>query len=103
MTSTARILTARRKLQLALTGGVLALAAFPAMAAAADSPSQPTGDQYLDSFTRVSSQANHASTSAPTGGLPFTGFDVGVVALIGIVLLAVGFAIRRFSNQGTNA
>jgi hypothetical protein len=32
------------------------------------------------------------------GGLPFTGFDVGVLALAAVALLGTGFTLRRLSD-----
>jgi hypothetical protein len=52
---------------------------------------------------------NGSSTGAPTtvsneaganeGSLPFTGFQVGIVALAGIGLVGLGFAMRRGTRR----
>jgi hypothetical protein len=41
------------------------------------------------------------AVARPLGGdeLPFTGLDVGLIAVGGIVLLALGFGVRRVSRQ----
>jgi hypothetical protein len=41
-----------------------------------------------------------AATSAHStiGGLPFTGLDIGVLALAAVALLGAGFALRRLSD-----
>lgn len=63
-------------------------------------PALPTGDQYLDNFTRITS--NTPSTNV-SGGLPFTGFDVGVIATVGVVLVGLGVAVRRIGAAGGDA
>jgi hypothetical protein len=35
--------------------------------------------------------------------LPFTGLDVGVIALAGIVLLGMGFLLRRYTHRSPTA
>jgi hypothetical protein len=51
----------------------------------------------------ASSNAYNSSTPflphPPTGGMPFTGLDVGVVILGGVLTLCVGVAIRRLSRR----
>ena len=37
------------------------------------------------------------------GGLPFTGFDVGVLALAAVALLGTGFTLRRLSDPSRRA
>lgn len=39
-----------------------------------------------------------ATASVPSGSLPFTGLDLALIALGGIALLGVGFAMRRFAH-----
>jgi hypothetical protein len=56
------------------------------------------GDDAATPPTRTESGAGGAAgTSAPTSGssLPFTGADVGIIAVLGLVLLGTGFALRR--------
>jgi hypothetical protein len=38
-------------------------------------------------------------TSSPGGTLPFTGLQVGLVALVGIGLVSLGFAMRRGTRR----
>lgn len=47
----------------------------------------------------VSISEDSSSESTATGSLPFTGFDVGVLAAVGIGLTALGFGIRRLNRQ----
>jgi hypothetical protein len=61
----------------------------------------PTGDQYSDTPHRILHFTS--ASSAPAGGLPFTGFDVGIVALIGAVLLGTGVLVRRLGRGSTDA
>jgi hypothetical protein len=42
---------------------------------------------------------NEAGSSESPGNLPFTGFQVGIVALAGIGLVALGFAMRRGTRR----
>jgi hypothetical protein len=66
----------------------------------------PTGDQYSDTTNRINSftAASPSSGSGTSGGgLPFTGFDVGLVALIGAALLGSGFLIRRLGRGQLDA
>jgi hypothetical protein len=37
------------------------------------------------------------------GGLPFTGFDVGVLALAAVALLGTGFTLRRLADPSRRA
>ena len=71
-------------------------ALFLALPAAAVAQT-PTDDVYDPVDARqVASSAKHAVSSAhETGGLAFTGLDVWVVVLAGIVVLLTGLAIRR--------
>ncbi len=38
--------------------------------------------------------------AAEEGNLPFTGLEIGLVALMGAALLGTGFALRRVSRRG---
>jgi hypothetical protein len=44
-------------------------------------------------------QVEVGSTTGPTGSLPFTGFEVGLVVLAGIGLVGLGFAMRRSTRR----
>jgi hypothetical protein len=37
--------------------------------------------------------------ATPSGSLPFTGFEAGLVALAGLALVGTGFAMRRISRS----
>jgi hypothetical protein len=50
---------------------------------------------------KVESAATSQGTSGGGGGdLPFTGLDVGIVALAGIALVGAGFGLRRVQGRG---
>ena len=81
---------------------------------AGTNPTQPTtgGNEVLPSRTGGNSSPTPATADAPSattppaantthrlvGNLPFTGLDLVMVALVGIVLLALGFALRRLTS-----
>jgi hypothetical protein len=71
---------------------MLAIAA-PALA---DSPTQ---DAYSGTGAGQVSQAQ-ATSSAKT--LPFTGIDLGALAVVGVVLFGTGFVLRLRSGPGTD-
>lgn len=69
------------------------LAAAPAMA-----QTTPTEDAY--GGPAATQQAGGGGGGGPTlsggsGSLPFTGFQFGMAALVGVGLVATGFALRR--------
>jgi hypothetical protein len=76
---------------------VLALAA-PSAAIAAS----PSNSQYETQNHQISAGGGGGGPSAPSnstiGSLPFTGLDVGVLALAAAALLGAGFALRRLSD-----
>jgi hypothetical protein len=73
---------------------VLALAA-PSAAIAAS----PSNDQYAPENHQISPGGGPSAPSHNTiGNLPFTGLDVGVLALAAAALLGAGFALRRLSD-----
>ena len=39
------------------------------------------------------------TTAASAGSLPFTGQDLGLITLVGVLFLLAGFGIRRFSRN----
>lgn len=43
--------------------------------------------------------SNPGTEEAATESLPFTGLDVGIVALLGAALLGTGIAVRRVSHS----
>ena len=87
---------------------LLAAASFAALA-----QSTPTDDAYPvhvlgnevedhgDSTSQKpqEEQVEVGSTTGPTGSLPFTGFEVGLVVLAGIGLVGLGFAMRRSTRR----
>jgi hypothetical protein len=76
---------------------VLALAA-PSAAIA----TTPSNSQYQPQNHQIAVTGGGNGPSAPSnstiGNLPFTGLDVGVLALAAIALLGAGFALRRLSD-----
>jgi predicted phage tail protein len=46
-------------------------------------------------------RANARAASNDAGGLPFTGLDLGLVAVAGGMLLGIGLAVRRVSGSAT--
>jgi hypothetical protein len=47
-----------------------------------------------------SSSASTPPQAAEEGDLPFTGLELGLVALMGVALLGTGVALRRVSRRG---
>ena len=85
----------------AISLAVLGLAATPALAA------NPARDGYLTtpinvpptvqaaSATTVPSTATVTPPKSTGSSLPFTGLDIGLVAGAAVLLLGLGFALRR--------
>jgi hypothetical protein len=90
----------------AVVCAVLLFAAPAAFAqpAAQQGYSQPAGSvQQQLGGAQEHPDAQHHPVSKPvvthgSGGLPFTGLDLGLVVAAGVVLLAMGCAIRRLSG-----
>ena len=91
---------------LALGLAIVALA-VPTTAFAAS----PTGAQYDTTNHQVAAagggggapngggpEASPSGSHAVISGLPFTGFDVGVLALASVALLGAGLTLRRLSD-----
>jgi hypothetical protein len=87
---------------------VIALVAAPAAIAAS-----PTADQYGSKVQQIAATGSggssggggSATASTPSSGgsnsvgsLPFTGLDLGLMALVAAALVGGGFALRRASN-----
>ena len=77
---------------------------FSAPTAIAQSAAQQGYSQPAGSVEQQLGGAQHRPVAKPaatstSGGLPFTGLDLGLVAAAGGVLLAMGFAIRRLSRS----
>jgi hypothetical protein len=82
--------------------GLLALALAPAAASAQQV--DPTTSQYRDSLTQVSAggsgpPAGGEASAETTSGLPFTGLDVGLLAVVAVGLLVAGFLLHRQSRS----
>jgi hypothetical protein len=87
----------RRTRQLALLAS-LALIVLSAPAAA----EQPSERQYGNHVNgeRPPSGPVEGDVGAPSGGLPFTGLEAGIVLLGGFAAVASGFALRRARPAG---
>ena len=48
-------------------------------------------------------QAATVEASSDSGALPFTGFEIGIAAGLGIALLGVGFLMRRVGRADTGS
>ena len=62
-----------------------------------------TGSEPTTTVTPVAVDGNavQATTAEESGGtLPFTGLDVGILALVAVALAGTGFALRRFTGAG---
>jgi peptidoglycan/LPS O-acetylase OafA/YrhL len=77
---------------LAVALAIVALAA--PSAALAQVGSSPTKAQYEPTNRQVSSGGGGGTI----GGLPFTGLDIGVLAIAAAALLGAGIALRRLSD-----
>jgi hypothetical protein len=85
---------------------VLAFAfAAPAMGQnATEDAYSPIDDRTQGISTDTVNAATTTTNSTDTSdSLPFTGFEAGLVALIGAGLVGTGFAVRRVSRGGTVA
>jgi hypothetical protein len=85
----------RKILVIGLCSILLGAVAAPAMANS--SPSQGTyGGSAANQLSQVQSLTTDSNTTASTtaSSLPFTGLNVGLVAVIAVVLLGSGFALR---------
>lgn len=89
---------------------VLAIAAFPAAAAAqtvvtsgsaatSEECGSPTNDQYKDATgqitTCVKASSGGGSLDNTVGPLPFTGFDVIAMAAVALAVTGLGLALQR--------
>jgi len=95
----------RRRPAVWLAGALVVLALAAPAAAMATSPSH---DQYDPKSQQIAatgsggggggSATTSSSGGSTIGSLPFTGLDVGVLALAAVALLGAGFALRRLSD-----
>jgi hypothetical protein len=84
---------------IALILAVIALAIPVSAATAAGDCSNPTTSQYGSSNDQFTNCAAHNGGGEPTiAGLPFTGLDIGVLAIAAAGLLGAGFTLRRLSD-----
>ena len=88
---------------------VLALAIAALAVPSAALAGSPTGSEYNTTNHQIAAAGGGGgpSGSGPSGGgsnepvisgLPFTGFDVGVLALASVALLGSGLTLRRLSD-----
>ena len=88
---------------------VLALAIVALAVPSASLAGSPTNSQYDTTNHQIAAAGGGGgpSGSGPSGGgsnepvisgLPFTGFDVGVLALASVALLGSGLTLRRLSD-----
>jgi hypothetical protein len=86
---------------------VLAVSFVLALGGTAFAQNSPTTDTYggvlgnevENSGSSTGSPAPPSNVTAEEGSLPFTGFQVGIVALAGIGLVGLGFAMRRGTRR----
>ena len=106
MMTVERIQKASGRLRAALTIAGLSLLALPAVAMA----QSPTDSQYSSTLDFVTQGGGSpggggggagASASAP-GGLPFTGLDVGLLAVVAGGLLVAGLMLWRQRPKGSS-
>jgi hypothetical protein len=88
---------------------VLALAIVALAVPSASLAGSPTKSQYETTNHQIAAAGGGGGPSHPSGpsggsneavisGLPFTGFDVGVLALASVALLGSGLTLRRLSD-----
>jgi hypothetical protein len=88
---------------------VLALAIVALAVPTASLAGSPTEYEYDTTNQQIAAAGGGGGPSEPSGpsgggndavisGLPFTGFDVGVLALASVVLLGSGLTLRRLSD-----
>jgi len=80
-----------------LTVSVAPFAGAPSAASAQDcTVPSPTQDQYCPPSTTIEQGSDDPSDpSDASGGLPFTGYDMGFAALAAVALIGAGFGLRR--------
>jgi hypothetical protein len=94
--------------RLALLMAVVAVALALAAPAFAQSPTSDTYAGKGGGIVGTVNSGNGPSASAPqqvqvassngSGSLPFTGLDIGLLALGGVALVGVGIGLRRFAR-----
>ena len=68
-------------------------------AAGAASGSGATTTQYGGQSAVQGALGETASAPSTSGTLPFTGIDLGVIVLAGVVLVVMGVSLRRFARR----
>ncbi len=71
----------------------------PAEPAAGEADNPPSAPAEETTPVERGVDAPVPTAAVPTGELPFTGFEAGLVALFGMLLLGTGFAMRRASRN----
>jgi hypothetical protein len=87
------------KIAVCLVASLAVIGTIPTAAGAQDCvvPS-PTQDQYCPPVPPPSvttEEGSGPSASSGGGGLPFTGYDLGLAALVSVALVGAGFGLRR--------
>ena len=86
---------------------VLAVAFVLVLGGSAVAQDSPTRDAYGgvlgNEVDNRGPNIEATSTTDPDGSLPFTGFEAGLVALAGIGLVGLGFAMRRSTRRPPTA
>jgi len=67
------------------------------------SAQQASQDGYSNQAGQVQGQVNGGSGGSGGGSLPFTGFDMALLAAAGGLLAAVGFGMRRLTRMPDSA
>jgi hypothetical protein len=84
---------------------ILAVVFVLAVGGTALAQDSPTTDAYGGVLGNEVQNSADTTATAPSengaseGSLPFTGFEAGIVALVGIGLVGLGFAMRRGSRR----
>jgi Alphavirus glycoprotein J len=85
----------RRLILLSLALAALAIPAAPAVASVTDGYATPAGV----SQTQVTDPTRNATASTSGSTLPFTGLDLGLMLVGGVVLLGGGLVLKRFTRR----
>jgi len=88
----------------ALTSMLLLLAFGSGTALAQSTPSSKGYDESLGVIGEIQSEEpTPPPTTQREGDLPFTGFDLGIVAIMGVALLGTGIVLRRSTRRSPTA
>lgn len=82
---------------------LVAVVAVVLVFATTASAQQASQDGYLNQAGQVQGQVNGGSGGSSGGSLPFTGFDMALLAAAGGLLVAVGFGMRRLTRVPDSA